>query len=102
MRLLVVSSSEPVKICSWLAKSNKAAQPPGPGLGSQALSVYLAAHREQVNLYRRLTTLRTEVPLAEGVDDLEWCGAYEGTRELCMELGANDIPDRIPRWLSES
>jgi 5'-3' exonuclease len=69
---------------------------------ARRLAENLATHKEQVDLYRRLTTLRTDVPLAEGVDDLEWRGAHEGLRDLCMELGANDIPDRIPRWISES
>ncbi len=65
------------------------------------LAANLAAHKEQVRLYRRLTTLRTDVPLAEGVDDLEWRGAHEKLRKLCLELGASDLPDRITRWLSE-
>ena len=66
------------------------------------LAANLAAHKEQVSLYRRLTTLRTDVPLAEGVDDLEWRGAHEGLRKLCLELGASDLPDRVTRWILES
>lgn len=65
------------------------------------LAESLAAHKEQLNLYRRLTTLRTDVPLTEGLDDLEWRGAHEGFRKLCTELGASDLPTRIPRWISE-
>lgn len=65
------------------------------------LAENLAAHREQATLYRQLTTLRKDVPLAENVDDLEWRGAYEGLRKLCLELGASDIPERITRWISE-
>ena len=56
---------------------------------------------EQVRLYRRLTTLCTDVPLAEGVTDLEWRGAHEGLRKLCLERGASDLPDRITHWISE-
>jgi 5'-3' exonuclease len=68
---------------------------------ARRLAENLAAHSEQVRLYRRLTTLRTDVPLAEGVDDLEWHGAHQELSTLCMQLGANDLPDRIPRWSSE-
>jgi 5'-3' exonuclease len=65
------------------------------------LAENLAAHREQATLYRQLTTLRTDVPLAENVDDLEWRGAHESLRPLCLQLGADDLPDHIPRWLPE-
>ena len=68
---------------------------------ARRLAENLAAHKEQVNLYRRLTTLRTDVPLTEGFDDLEWRGAYEEFKEFCTQLGANDIPARIPHWISE-
>ena len=68
---------------------------------ARRLAKNLSAHREQALLYRRLTTLRKDVPLEESVDDLEWRGAQEGLRQLCHELGANDLPDRIPRWITE-
>jgi 5'-3' exonuclease len=68
---------------------------------ARRLAKNLAAHREQVNLYHRLTTLRTDVPLAEGVHDLEWRGAHKGFKKLCLELGANNLPDPISRWISE-
>lgn len=66
------------------------------------LAENLATHKEQANLYRQLATLRTDVPLVEGVDDLEWRGAHEALRKLCADLGASDLPDRVPRWISES
>jgi 5'-3' exonuclease len=68
---------------------------------ARRLAENLADHREQARLYRQLTTLRTDVPLAENVDDLEWHGAHEELRELCLELGANDIPDQVPRWIAQ-
>jgi 5'-3' exonuclease len=68
---------------------------------ARRLAENLAAHKQQVRLYRQLTTLRTDVPLAEGLDDLEWRGAHERFRKLCLELSASDIPDRITRWISE-
>jgi 5'-3' exonuclease len=68
---------------------------------ARRLAENLTLHKEQALLYRRLTTLRLDVPLQEGVNDLEWRGAQEGLRQLCRELGATDLLDRIPRWISE-
>jgi 5'-3' exonuclease len=65
------------------------------------LAENLATHRERARLYLRLTTLRTDVPLAEDVEDLEWQGAREELRKLCSELGANDVLDWVPRWISD-
>lgn len=66
---------------------------------AKRLAQNLDAQRDEAFLYRRLTTLRTDVPLQEGVADLEWQGARPQLRELCTALGANDIVARIPRWL---
>ena len=68
---------------------------------ARRLAENLANHREEARLYLRLTTLRTDVPLSESVDDLEWHGAHEGFRKLCVELGASDLLDRVPRWISK-
>jgi 5'-3' exonuclease len=68
---------------------------------ARRLAENLTLHKEQALLYRRLTTLRRDVPLQESVDDLEWRGAREGLRQLCRELGATDLLDRIPRWISK-
>lgn len=68
---------------------------------ARRLAENLAAHREQARLYLRLTRLRTDVPLAEKASDLEWRGAHEGFIKLCLELGANNLPDQIPRWISD-
>jgi 5'-3' exonuclease len=68
---------------------------------ARRLAENLATHREQAHLYRRLTTLRKDVPLKEGIDDLAWRGAQGGLRQLCIELGANDLLGRIPQWISE-
>ena len=67
---------------------------------ARRLAENLAEHVEQAQLYRQLTTLRTDVPLEEGVADLEWQGAREELKPFCEELGVNDIPERIPRWIS--
>jgi 5'-3' exonuclease len=66
---------------------------------ARRLAENLEAYKEQALLYRRLTTLRLDVPLKVSVDDLKWRGARDELRQLCLVLGANDLPDRIPRWI---
>ena len=61
----------------------------------------LRTHIEEAFLYRRLATLRHDVPLEQSISDLEWRGAGERLKGLCMELGENDLPDRVPRWTEE-
>jgi hypothetical protein len=36
----------------------------------------LAARRDEAALYRKLATLRSDVPLKEKLSDLKWPGAY--------------------------
>jgi 5'-3' exonuclease len=55
----------------------------------------LAAHRAEALLYRRLATLRVDVPLEEGLADLEWRGAKPELREVCRDLGAEDVLRRV-------
>ena len=55
----------------------------------------LAAHREEALLYRRLATLRDDVPLKEGLADLEWRGAAAELNEVCRELGDEELAKRI-------
>ena len=62
------------------------------------LAENLRANKEEAFLYRRLATLRRDVPLEQSLNDLEWRGAHERLRELCVELGDHDLPDRVPRW----
>ena len=56
----------------------------------------LAAQRDDALLYRRLTMLRSDVPLTESLSDLEWRGARSEFRQFCHELGVDDLPDRVP------
>jgi 5'-3' exonuclease len=73
------------------------------GLGSARalrLAESLNAYQEKVLLYRRLATLRYDVPLQEGVADLEWRGAHERLNQLCGELGSEKLPERVPRWIA--
>jgi 5'-3' exonuclease len=75
------------------------------GLGSaQALRLAesLRVHQEEVLLYRRLATLRQDVPLQERLADLEWRGAHHRLKVLCHELGRDTFPERVPRWISET
>jgi 5'-3' exonuclease len=69
-----------------------------PASRALRLAENLRAHKEEALLYRRLATLRNDVPLDESINDLEWRGARERIRELCVELGDHDLPDRVPRW----
>jgi 5'-3' exonuclease len=62
----------------------------------------LRANQEDAFLFRRLATLRIDVPLEQSVDDLEWRGAHGRLRQLCMELGDDNLPDRIPAWAEDS
>lgn len=45
--------------------------------GAAKLAAVLSEHRDEVYLYRRLTTLRRDVPLGESLDDLRWEGVDE-------------------------
>ncbi len=47
----------------------------------------LEAHREEALLYRRLATLRDDVPQPEDVADLEWRGPGAELEAFCRELG---------------
>jgi 5'-3' exonuclease len=71
-----------------------------PAGRARRLAEALAAQREQALLYRRLATLRRDVPLAESLDDLAWRGARPAFRPLCASLGADDLPGRVDRWLT--
>ena len=67
--------------------------------GRDRLAGSLRRRRQDAALYRQLATLRTDVPLAEGLGDLEWRGARRGDLEaLCREIGAEGLVDRVPRW----
>ena len=66
--------------------------------GRDRLAASLAGRREAAALYRRLATLRTDVPLAEGLDDLRWRGPRRADLDtLCREIGAEEILERVPR-----
>jgi 5'-3' exonuclease len=67
--------------------------------GAAALAKSLRQHRREAALYRELTTLREDVPLAEEIEDLRWRGARRSDLEgLCREIGDEDFAARMHRW----
>ncbi len=63
------------------------------------LAAELEHEREKALLYRRLATLRVDVPLEENLDALEWKGAdREALTELCRELQEEEILARVARF----
>jgi len=64
--------------------------------GADVLAQNLAAARELSLLYRRLATLRRDVPLTEGLADLHWRGAPLGElAALCEELNEPGVLERM-------
>jgi 5'-3' exonuclease len=67
--------------------------------GADRLAASLHERRVEAALYRGLATLRTDVPIAEGLEDLLWQGARRGDLEaVCREIGYAELPPRVPRW----
>ncbi|HJS72867.1 MAG TPA: 5'-3' exonuclease H3TH domain-containing protein, partial [Vicinamibacteria bacterium] len=63
------------------------------------LAAELEHERERALLYRRLATLRLDVPLEEDLDALEWKGAdREALTEICRELLEEDALERVARF----
>ncbi len=57
--------------------------------GPKALSSTLAANRDQALLFRVLATLRTDVPVFDSVDQLEWKGPTAGFAPLAARLDSS-------------
>lgn len=68
---------------------------------ARRLAENLNARREQALLYRRLATLRRDVPLEQSAADLKWRGARDELKALCEELGFRGLPGQIPLWSTE-
>lgn len=67
--------------------------------GAAKLAESLAAHSQEVMLYRTLTTLRRDVPLVEGLNDLEWTGIdVDAFEAMCGRFGFDpaDFADSAP------
>ncbi len=68
--------------------------------GRDKLASTLAASREQAALFKRLATLRDDVPISESFEDLAWRGALPQLRDLTRELGFPDVCERVHAWRS--
>jgi 5'-3' exonuclease len=67
--------------------------------GAPTLSATLRAHWDDALLYRRLATLRTDVPLPETLEALRFQGVpREPFTALCRELGSESLAARPTRW----
>ncbi len=64
---------------------------------ARRLAENLRAEWEQALLYRRLTTLRGDVPLSEGLQELRWRGPDERFGRFCTEIGAEDLLQKAAR-----
>ena len=56
--------------------------------GAAKLAGTLVDQREQVILFRTLATLRTDIPVFESVDELEWTGPTASFFDICARLNA--------------
>ncbi|MGH7712120.1 MAG: 5'-3' exonuclease [Gemmatimonadaceae bacterium] len=73
-----------------------------PVRSAAALAATLRDHRDEVALYRRLATLRTDAPLAEDSEALRWQGARRPElTALCAEIGDEKFPEQVHRWRDE-
>lgn len=70
-----------------------------PVRGAAALAASYIEHRESAFLYRQLATLRTDVPLAESLDDLRWRGPdVAALAGLASQWGDDAIVERAERF----
>ena len=71
----------------------------GLGLGrATTLLENLQKNYKDALLFRELSTLRTDVPIKEGLADLKWQGATSKLKKVCLELGSESILERIKKW----
>ena len=67
--------------------------------GADRLAATLVERMNDGLLFRRLATLRRDVPLGETLEDLEWRGApRDRFVALCEELGLDKVKERPHRW----
>jgi 5'-3' exonuclease len=69
--------------------------------GASALAATLAREREQAILFRTLATLRTDLPLFESIDELEWKGPTPAFAALNARFNAaaTSTTERRPRGI---
>ena len=67
--------------------------------GADRLAATLATRRADALLYKRLATLRTDVPLRESLADLEWRGVRRAEfQRLCQQLGFGNLAAAADAW----
>ena len=67
--------------------------------GARAIAASLSERHDEAFLYRTLTTLRSDVPIAESIADLQWHGVKRDEFQgLCRELGFRGMMDQPHRW----
>jgi 5'-3' exonuclease len=68
--------------------------------GADRLAETLRTRRDDLDLYRRLAVLVTDVELAEGLGDLAWAGVpREPFLAWCDSTGVEMLRERPSRWL---
>ncbi|HWL88105.1 MAG TPA: 5'-3' exonuclease H3TH domain-containing protein [Polyangiaceae bacterium] len=66
--------------------------------GADRLADTLATRKAEALLYKQLATLRTDVPLTETLDDLEYRGAPHVLRDFCEKIRYSEFTNRVSRW----
>jgi 5'-3' exonuclease len=67
--------------------------------GAERLAATLAEQMNQAILYRKLATLIDDVPLAERLEDLAWCGVPAASfMPWCDRLAVRGLRTRPTRW----
>jgi len=73
-----------------------------PVRGRDRLAGVLAERRADAMLYKRLATLRADVPLAESADDLRWRGIpRRAFATFCESLGLDNVVSGHVRWFDD-
>ena len=73
-----------------------------PVRGRDRLAGVLAERRADAMLYKRLATLRADVPLAESADDLRWRGIpRRAFARFCESLGIDNVVSGHVRWFDD-
>lgn len=67
--------------------------------GAEKLSATLNAQREAVQLYRKLATVRTDVPLNTSLEKIRFSGTPKKRfLDWCQRIGSTSLPQRPVRW----
>jgi 5'-3' exonuclease len=67
--------------------------------GAEALAASLSEFQTEALLFKKLATLRMDVPLSETSRELEWKGAHRAElAALCAEIGEDGALERVPKF----